>query len=110
MLWLRNVNYCIWQGIPVSYCSRETLLEDNILLVSMFKLSLDKERILLEPVSGTCARVVYEYTRSYPYKIIEVCETLASIGRVSLARENEAGGRKSIFSMLTYRISFGFWL
>ena len=25
------------------------------------------------------------------------------IGRVSLARENEAGGRKSIFSMLTYR-------
>ena len=35
------------------------------------------------------------------------------IGRVSLARENEAGavgGRKSIFSMLTYRTSFCFWL
>ena len=31
-------------------------------------------------------------------------------GRVSLARENEAGGRKSIFSMLTYRTSFCFWL
>ena len=24
MLWFRNVNYCIWQGIPVSYCSSET--------------------------------------------------------------------------------------
>ena len=32
------------------------------------------------------------------------------IGRVSLARENEAGGRKSIFSMLTYRASFCFCL
>ena len=35
------------------------------------------------------------------------------IGRVSLARENEAGafgGRKSIFSMLTYRILLCFWL
>ena len=29
-----------------------------------------------------------------------------SAGRVSLARENEAGGRKSIFSMLTYRTLF----
>ena len=38
---------------------------------------------------------------------------LGVIGRVSLARENEAGavrGRKSIFSMLTYRTSFCFWL
>ena len=32
------------------------------------------------------------------------------IGYVSLARENEAGGRRSIFSMLTYRTSFCFWL
>ena len=35
------------------------------------------------------------------------------IGRVSLARENEAGavgGRRSIFSMLKYRTSFCFWL
>ena len=32
------------------------------------------------------------------------------IGRVSLAHENEAGGRKSIFSMLTYRALFCFWL
>ena len=35
------------------------------------------------------------------------------IGRVSLARENEAGAvgdRKSIFSMLTYRNLFCFWL
>ena len=31
------------------------------------------------------------------------------IGRVSLARENEAGGRRSIFSMLTYRTLFCFW-
>ena len=33
-----------------------------------------------------------------------------AIGRVSLARENEAGGRRSIFSMLKYRTSFCFWL
>ena len=33
---------------------------------------------------ATCARVVYEYTRSYPYNIIEVCETLASITSQSL--------------------------
>ena len=33
-----------------------------------------------------------------------------STGRVSLARENEVGGRKSIFSMLTYRTLFCFWL
>ena len=32
------------------------------------------------------------------------------IGRVSLARENEAGGRKSIFSILTYRTLFCFCL
>ena len=35
------------------------------------------------------------------------------IGRVSLARENEAGavgGRKSILSMLTHRTLFAFWL
>ena len=35
------------------------------------------------------------------------------MGRVSLARENEAGavgGRKSIFSMLAYRTLFCFWL
>ena len=40
--------------------------------------------------------------------------TGACIGPVSLARENEAGdnwgGEKSIFSMLTYRTSFCFWL
>ena len=36
-----------------------------------------------------------------------------AIGPVSLARENEAGDnwdRNSIFSMLTYRTSFCFWL
>ena len=36
-----------------------------------------------------------------------------SVGRVSLSRENEAGavgGRKSIFSMLTYGTLFCFWL
>ena len=35
------------------------------------------------------------------------------IGPVSLSRENgtgTVGGRKSIFSMLTYRTSFCFWL
>ena len=40
-------------------------------------------------------------------------DRINQIGRVSLARENEAGavgGRKSIFSMLAYRTSFCFWL
>ena len=32
---------------------------------------------------------------------------LRTIGRASLARENEAGGRRSIYSMLTYRTLFG---
>ena len=34
-------------------------------------------------VISTCVVVVYEYTRSYSYNIIEVCETLASIARKS---------------------------
>ena len=38
-------------------------------------------------------------------KVVQVC---ASIGHVSLALENEVGGRKSILSMLTYRSLFCF--
>ena len=33
-----------------------------------------------------------------------------SIGHASLARENEVGGRRSIYSMLTYRTLFCFCL
>ena len=39
-----------------------------------------------------------------------VKDTQSPIGCASLACKNEAGGRKSIFSMLTYRTSFCFWL
>ena len=45
--------------------------------------------------------------------ITQLSDFAAATGRVSLARENEAGavgGRKSIFSMLTYRTLFCFWL
>ena len=35
MLWFRNVNYCIWQGIPVSYCPREICIFIAVLLAWM---------------------------------------------------------------------------
>ena len=35
-------------------------------------------------------------------------EVRRTIGRASLARENEAGGRRSIYSMLIYRTLFCF--
>ena len=40
----------------------------------------------------TCAWVVYEYTTSYPYNIIEVSETLASIASQSLTDSIYVGG------------------
>ena len=39
---------------------------------------------------------------------LECTKRRATIGRASLARENEVGGRRSIYSMLTYRTLFCF--
>ena len=52
----------------------------------------------------------------FPFDVAVVSEYVSvnlSIGRVSLARENEAGavgGRRCIFYILTYSTSFCFWL
>ena len=48
--------------------------------------------------------------RSCSSDLLIVPKVNTDIGRANLARINEARGRKSIFSMLTYRTSFCFWL
>ena len=58
---------------------------------------------------------IYYFKTYFLLLLIYLCiyfilHTLVLIGRASPAHENEAGGRKSIFSMLTYRTSFCFWL
>ena len=42
--------------------------------------------------------------------LLDLSAAFDTIGRASLARENEAGRRKSIFSVLAYRTSFCFGL